>query len=250
MKPITEAVAMPVVRRQAHNPRVWQVQLPGEPEPHTVDLICLPDDRLSMVCTCQEKDNPNCDHIQAVEAMWERKRDTATARRAQGIYYTGARVVMRSGPTEEGFKAGSFLTATQVFVWVGNQVQPLDPQPSQDLRNHSPDGFAWGYEGSGPAQLALAILLDYTGDEDVSLRHYQEFKRALIAALPRETRDWTLGAEQIEQFLTVHHKTDMTLPSHTTLLSHTTLPPDVNLSDETANNSNPKCGGDASCAPQ
>jgi hypothetical protein len=35
----------------------------------------------------------------------------------------------------------------------------LDPKPSQKLRNHSPDGFAWGYPGSGPAQLALAILL-------------------------------------------------------------------------------------------
>jgi len=35
----------------------------------------------------------------------------------------------------------------------------LDPAPSQALHNHSPDGFAWGYQGSGPAQLALAILL-------------------------------------------------------------------------------------------
>jgi len=27
-----------------------------------------------------------------------------------------------------------------------------------DLFNHSPTGFEWGYGGSGPAQLALAIL--------------------------------------------------------------------------------------------
>ena len=27
--------------------------------------------------------------------------------------------------------------------------------------NHSPDGFEWGYTGSGPAQLALAILCDH-----------------------------------------------------------------------------------------
>src|SRR5215470_1617278 len=26
---------------------------------------------------------------------------------------------------------------------------------------HSPNGFAWGYHGSGPADLALAILVDY-----------------------------------------------------------------------------------------
>lgn len=29
---------------------------------------------------------------------------------------------------------------------------------SQQIYNHSPDGFNWGYLGSGPAQLSLAIL--------------------------------------------------------------------------------------------
>ena len=40
-----------------------------------------------------------------------------------------------------------------------------------ELRNHSPAGFAWGYAGSGPAQLALAILLDATGSPTLALRH-------------------------------------------------------------------------------
>jgi hypothetical protein len=35
----------------------------------------------------------------------------------------------------------------------------LPVTPSLRHRNHSPDGFEWGYHGSGPAQLALAILL-------------------------------------------------------------------------------------------
>lgn len=34
-----------------------------------------------------------------------------------------------------------------------------------DLWNHSPTGFEFGYGGSGPAQLALAILSDCCGDE-------------------------------------------------------------------------------------
>ena len=41
---------------------------------------------------------------------------------------------------------------------------PLDAR--RDIRNHSPDGFEWGYGGSGPAQLALAILADAVGPED------------------------------------------------------------------------------------
>jgi len=58
----------------------------------------------------------------------------------------------------------------------------LDPGPSQKLYNHSPDGFAWGYEGSGPAQLALALLLDVTNNPELSLRLHQLFKRHFVAA--------------------------------------------------------------------
>ena len=42
--------------------------------------------------------------------------------------------------------------------------KPLDPR--LDLWNHSPTGFQWGYGGSGPAQLALALLADYLGDDE------------------------------------------------------------------------------------
>src|ERR1019366_9349583 len=50
-----------------------------------------------------------------------------------------------------------------------------------DLRNRSPTGFAWGYAGSAPAQLALAILMDATGSPTLALRHHQEFKFRFIA---------------------------------------------------------------------
>ncbi len=73
----------------------------------------------------------------------------------------------------------------------------LDLRPSQKLFNHSPDGFQWGYGGSGPAQLALAILLDVTGDEEFSVRWHQIFKSEKIAGLEdrfiliqSEVQDW------------------------------------------------------------
>ena len=55
-----------------------------------------------------------------------------------------------------------------------------------DLRNHSPTGFEWGYGGSGPAQLALAILADHFGPtgEKRALTIYQDFKARVIATLP------------------------------------------------------------------
>ncbi len=64
----------------------------------------------------------------------------------------------------------------------------LSPQYSQSIHNHSPDGFMWGYGGSGPAQLALAILLLYT-DRDVAIKNYQIFKHEVIASLPQTDFD-------------------------------------------------------------
>ena len=59
--------------------------------------------------------------------------------------------------------------------------KPLDPSPSLKVRNHSPAGFNWGYGGSGPAQLALAIMLRVTGKSD----GYQDLKFKVIAGLPQ-----------------------------------------------------------------
>lgn len=46
---------------------------------------------------------------------------------------------------------------------------------------HAPTGFAWGYGGSGPAELARCILWDYLGHEP-SAAQYHQFKWDLIAS--------------------------------------------------------------------
>ena len=51
---------------------------------------------------------------------------------------------------------------------------------------HSPTGFEWGYGGSGPADLALNILLAATGDRDFAAKNHQAFKWKFVAALPPE----------------------------------------------------------------
>jgi hypothetical protein len=72
---------------------------------------------------------------------------------------------------------------------------PLDPR--LDLRRHSPSGFEVAYEGSGPAQLALAMLADVMGDEFAEA-HYQAYKRAVIAALPWE--GFRITAKAVEEW--------------------------------------------------
>lgn len=86
-----------------------------------------------------------------------------------------------------------------VIVEEGAIVRPLDPKPSQKINNHSPDGFSWGYGGSGPAQLALAILLD-AYDEELAKNLYQDFKWDVISKFPME-QSWELPLEEIELWI-------------------------------------------------
>lgn len=91
----------------------------------------------------------------------------------------------------------------RVFVDVnGKQSYPLKPR--HDLRNHSPDGFAWGYHGSGPAQLALAILADSVGD-DLAQRYYLDFKTQCIALTPEG--DWEIEEAEVLRWLVTRRET-------------------------------------------
>jgi hypothetical protein len=75
-------------------------------------------------------------------------------------------------------------------VWVNGRE--LSPDKSQQVINHSPDGFNWGYGGSGPAQLALALLLlKFPKQEAMNL--HQEFKYEVIAGLPQADFETEIG---------------------------------------------------------
>jgi hypothetical protein len=92
-----------------------------------------------------------------------------------------ARVVVRPRIYRGRTIAGGL---NRVTVEVDKFVRDLDPR--FDLANHSPSGFNWGYQGSGPAQLALALLADATADDERALRHYQAFKLHFVAALKQD----------------------------------------------------------------
>lgn len=77
-------------------------------------------------------------------------------------------------------------------------LRPIPPGRSLKVRNHSPTGFEFGYSGSGPAQLALAVLLDCLGDE-LAVRHYQDFKADFLAVAKGNRLDVT--EEQILEWV-------------------------------------------------
>jgi hypothetical protein len=82
----------------------------------------------------------------------------------------------------------------------GWEALPLEPSISR--RNHSPTGFSWGYNGSGPTQLALALLLDVAGreGEDLALAWYREFRWDTVSRWPMDD-SWEIGASEIRAWL-------------------------------------------------
>lgn len=78
--------------------------------------------------------------------------------------------------------------------------------------NHSPSGFEWGYGGSGPAQLALAMLIEAFPDKssDWVVRVHQAFKFKVVGSLSRDRWSMTIAevrriAEELAVKLGVEH---------------------------------------------
>lgn len=70
----------------------------------------------------------------------------------------------------------------------------LDLIPSLKFRRHSPTGFDWGYRGSGPSQLAFAIMLEVLPYWAAELM-YVRFRDDVLLHLDNDK--WTLTDAQI-----------------------------------------------------
>lgn len=83
--------------------------------------------------------------------------------------------------------------------WASRQIMVdgkwLRPGKSQRVMNHSPDGFNWGYGGSGPAQLALALLM-LVADRGTALDHHQTLKWNHVAQWPQADFEIELDLDQ------------------------------------------------------
>lgn len=100
----------------------------------------------------------------------------------------------------------------------GETLVLVDGRPLElrlDLCNHSPTGFEWGYGGSGPAQLALAILAHHFSVEEHSgwapeVARGKESPEAKALALHQEFKwswvfffgpTWEMTSAQIEAWV-------------------------------------------------
>lgn len=112
---------------------------------------------------------------------------------AMGFIVNGACLVILPyrHKTYYGFDDGK-----SAAVFVSDDGKAMTPLPLRvDIVNHSPTGFAWGYSGSGPAQLAVAILADWFGCDYAARALHQRFKATAIASIGE--KHWSLTDEDL-----------------------------------------------------
>jgi hypothetical protein len=139
-------------------------------------------------------------------------------------------------PAEAKFYTG--VREEERVVWEnGRPVRKFDPyvvtvnngprlNPRFDLVRHSPDGFAWGYGGSGPAQLAFAILCDLYGEE-TARNFYQDFKDKVVSRLHPDK--WRLTEAEIFSVLVEIQSERASRPTEPEPQPHLTLPTPITV---------------------
>lgn len=98
----------------------------------------------------------------------------------------------------QGVPSVSFVTDEHSSKPIWNVVPTCYPECG-----HSPDGFEWGYSGSGPSQLAYAILRFLTKKWHLSdvegqalvIERYAKFKEDFIAKLPKD--EWKIELQDV-----------------------------------------------------
>lgn len=68
-----------------------------------------------------------------------------------------------------------------------------------DLARHSSTGFDWGSDCAGSAQLALAILADASGTDDLAVLYHQAFLDQIIVELGND--EWWIRSDDVSKWL-------------------------------------------------
>ena len=95
-----------------------------------------------------------------------------------------------AGTRREGVGSG-------VLISVGTSM--TDIHSLRHIVRHSPTGMSWGYAGSGPADLALSILVDVFGRAELADLYYMEFKFDYVAAWLSD--EWVVTSDDIDEWL-------------------------------------------------
>jgi len=106
---------------------------------------------------------------------------------------------MSSNVSESKCYAGERVLGRAVVTVHVLSSAGVSSYPLAHAVRHSPDGFNWGYPGSGPSDLARSLLMDCLG-ADPTPQLYHGFKEHFIAGLPQDA-GWQIDEAAIRQWL-------------------------------------------------
>ena len=75
-------------------------------------------------------------------------------------------------------------------------VSRLPLGPSLEIADPSPDGFNWGYNGSGSAQLSLGILYEVSNNAKLALAYAPFFKSDHVS---RWGERWEMSEREVRE---------------------------------------------------
>jgi len=104
----------------------------------------------------------------------------------------------------EGFVEGKIDKNGRHSVFIKNKK--LNIQDSLKIRDHSPTGFNWGYNGSGPAQTALAIMLELCKSKEQAERLYQDFKEDFVSNM-KKGEEWEEPLKSVTNWICAKERT-------------------------------------------
>jgi Family of unknown function (DUF6166) len=90
------------------------------------------------------------------------------------------------------------MTVYQGKRTIDGLVVTVDGRPLSeryDVKRFTRYGFEWTYEGDSPQQLALAILVDYLGDNERAIRLSEPFMKEVVANFDN---DWQLAGADVD----------------------------------------------------
>ncbi len=85
-------------------------------------------------------------------------------------------------------------TIDGLMVTVDGQPLPVH----DEIKRFNATGFEWGYDGAGPRQLALAILVEHLGDNAKALALAEGFMREGTANFNNE---WEMTTDDVDALL-------------------------------------------------
>ena len=97
------------------------------------------------------------------------------------------------------------MTVPMIYVNYISDELKVTNQPLKHICRHSPDGFEWGYGGSGPSDTALSIMVDHFTHQGVENPRkkadlvYQDFKWKFISVALES--GFVVNEAQIEDWL-------------------------------------------------